>query len=73
MSFFETGFLGNVARLTNAKSRSISAENPNGEKGAGAQTIPDDASAGSSLGKGWKIRPCITLPAMLPVHLRWPR
>jgi len=63
MGFFDTGFLSNVAKVTNAKTRSISAENPNGEKGAGAQAEPDEHSPGSMLGKGWKIRPCITLPA----------
>ncbi|MCE5323737.1 DUF2961 domain-containing protein [bacterium] len=61
MSFFETGFLSNVAKITNAKTRSISAENPNGEKGKGAMEIPQADSAGSMLGQGWKIRPCISL------------
>ncbi|MGC8862760.1 MAG: glycoside hydrolase family 172 protein [Armatimonadota bacterium] len=69
MSFFETGFLSNVARVTAAKTRSISAENPAGEKGAGAQAEPDEHSAGSMLGKGWKIRPCITVPANSTVTL----
>jgi hypothetical protein len=63
MGFFETGFLSNVAKLTDAKTRSISAENPKGEKGAGAQEVPDERNAASMLGKGWKVRPCITLPA----------
>ena len=62
MSFFDTGFLSNVAKLTYAKTRSISAENPAGEKGAGAQAVPDENNAGSMLGQGWKIRPCVTLP-----------
>ena len=35
MSFLDTGFLSNVAKLTNAKTRSICAENPNGAKGRG--------------------------------------
>jgi len=63
MGYFETGFLSNVARVTGAKTRSICAENPKGEKGAGAQAAPDEASCGSMLGRGWKIKPCITLPA----------
>lgn len=69
MSFSDTGFLSNLAKVTDAKTRSISAENPNGEKGAGAQAEPDERSAGSMLGKGWKIRPCITLPAGSKVTL----
>ncbi len=63
MGFFDTGFLSNVAKVTSGKTRSISAENPKGEKGAGAQAEPDEHNPGSMLGKGWKIRPCITLPA----------
>lgn len=62
MGFFDTGFLSNIAKVTNAKSRSISAENPTGEKGAGAQAVPDENNAGSMLGQGWKVRPCIDLP-----------
>lgn len=52
-----------LPRLSNAQSRSISAENPTGEKGGGAQATPDAASPASALGRGWKVRPCITLPA----------
>ena len=63
MSFFDTGFLSNLAKVSDAKTRSISAENPKGGKGAGAQAVPDERSAGSMLGKGWKIRPCTTAPA----------
>lgn len=54
--------LFDIARLSNGKTRSISAENPDGKPGAGAQEVPDDKSAASMLGKGWKVRPCITLP-----------
>ena len=46
-----------------AKTRSISAENPKGEVGGGAKEIPDQDNPASNLGKGWKVRPCITLPA----------
>ena len=63
MGFYDTGFLSGVAKLTDAKTRSISAENPKGEKGAGAQAVPDEHSASSMLGQGWKVRPCIGLPA----------
>jgi hypothetical protein len=63
MGFFDTGFLSNVARMTDAKTRSISAENPKGEVGGGAKEVPDANSAAARLGKGWKVRPCIDLPA----------
>jgi len=53
--------LGGLPMLSDAETRSISAENPNGEKGAGAQDMPDENNAGSMLGQGWKIRPCITV------------
>ena len=54
--------LGSIPLLSDAQTRSISAENPKGEKGGGAKAVPDERSAASMLGKGWKIRPCITLP-----------
>lgn len=63
MAFYETGFLNNVARVTNGKSRSISAENPDGAKGGGAKAEPQSGDATLWVGKGWKVRPCITLPA----------
>lgn len=56
--------LGTLPKLSNAKTRSICAENPTGEKGAGAQAIPPNEGHPSSvLGQGWKVKPCITLPA----------
>ena len=54
--------LESIGLLSNAKTRSISAENPTGAVGGGAKETPDAGNAGSALGKGWKIRPCITLP-----------
>jgi len=54
--------LSDIARLSNAKTRSISGENPSGEKGGGAQAFPDETSLPSMLGRGWKVRPRITLP-----------
>lgn len=52
--------MGNLSRLSDAKSRSISAENFTGEKGKGGMAV-DGASAGcaSELGVGWKISPCV--------------
>ncbi|MBN1348489.1 DUF2961 domain-containing protein [candidate division KSB1 bacterium] len=59
---FESSFgLGTVALLSNSVSRSICAENPTGEKGAGAKEIPDENNHASELGQGWKVRPCLTL------------
>jgi len=54
--------LGTLPLLWNAKSRSISAENPTGDTGEGGREIPDVSSPASKLGSGWKVRPCITLP-----------
>ncbi len=62
--------LPDIARLRNARTRSVSAENPTGAKSGGAQAIPPDArgkgatdghctAAASELGKGWKVRPCL--------------
>jgi len=55
--------LGSLPLLSNAKTRSISAENPRGEVAGGAKAVPAPTDPGSELGQGWKIRPCITLPA----------
>ena len=55
--------LGSLPLLSPAQTRSISAENPDGAKGGGAKAEPDPGNAGSALGRGWKVRPCITLPA----------
>lgn len=56
-------FFGMLPILSDAETRSISAENPTGEKGKGAMAIPDERNPASELGVGWKVRPCITLPA----------
>jgi hypothetical protein len=55
--------LGSIPLLSDAKSRSISAENPDGSVGGGAKADPEGSGAGRELGVGWKVRPCITLPA----------
>ncbi|HJN14048.1 MAG TPA: glycoside hydrolase family 172 protein [Armatimonadota bacterium] len=54
--------MGGLPYLMDAKTRSISAENVDGAKGAGAQAVPEGGAA-ADLGTGWKVRPCITLPA----------
>ena len=58
---FDSGMSG-IARLSEAKSRSISAENLDGKKGGGAQADPAGEGPARELGVGWKVRPCITLP-----------
>ncbi len=55
--------LSGMFRAPDALSRSVSAENPDGSKAGGARAVPDDNSAAGKLGKGWKVRPCILLPA----------
>jgi len=55
--------LGSIPLISDAETRSISAENPEGKRGEGAKAIPDSNSAASDLGQGWKVRPCITLKA----------
>ena len=54
--------LGNIACLSSAKTRSISAENPDGAKGGGARAVPEGGPA-EWLGEGWKVRPYINLTA----------
>src|SRR5690349_1949210 len=62
--------LHNISRLSGAKTRSISAENFTGEKGkAGMATEGTGARAARDLGQGWKISPCITVPANSTVTL----
>jgi hypothetical protein len=54
--------LGNLARLSRAETRSISAENPTGAKGAGGMaTEGTGALPGRDLGQGWKISPSIVI------------
>jgi hypothetical protein len=55
--------LSGLALLSEAETRSISAENPTGEVGGGAHADPQGQGPAATLGKGWKVRPCITLPA----------
>jgi hypothetical protein len=52
--------LGNLSRLSDAKTRSISPENFKGEKGRGGMAmVTDEKSAARELGQGWKVSPCI--------------
>ncbi|MHB8718923.1 MAG: glycoside hydrolase family 172 protein [Candidatus Dormibacteria bacterium] len=53
-----------LAHVADEESRSISAENPDGAKGGGGRAEPSgDLHPARSLGRGWKVRPCIPLPA----------
>ena len=62
--------LGNLARLSEAETRSISAENPTGAKGAGGQaTEGTGTSPARELGQGWKVSPSINLPGKTTVTL----
>src|SRR5450759_5112358 len=70
--------LGNIMKLSNAITRSITAENVYGEKGKGGMADLSVASqeevkkigqkwdgpnpCARDLAKTWKVRPCITLP-----------
>jgi hypothetical protein len=56
--------LANIYRLSDAKSRSISPENINGEKGKGAMAVKGTGeSAARELGKGWKLSPSVEIKA----------
>ena len=54
--------LGNLYRLSDAKSRSISPENFNGEKGKGGMaTTGTGSNASRDLGQGWKVSPSVVI------------
>lgn len=56
--------LGNLSRLSSARTRSISPENFTGEKGkAGMATEGTGAGCAKDLGRGWKISPSIKIEA----------
>lgn len=57
----ETG-MSNLFRLSDAKSRSISPENFNGEKGKGGMATEGTGSnASRDLGQGWKVSPSVRI------------
>ena len=75
-AFAQPGFngldvnMGNLYRLSNAKSRSISPENFTGEKGKAGMAVPNDkaapntanaSNAARDLGQGWKVNPYIRI------------
>ena len=54
--------LNNLYRLSTARSRSISPENVNGEKGKGGMaTSGTGSSASRDLGQGWKLSPSVVI------------
>jgi hypothetical protein len=54
--------LGNLYRVSRAKTFSISPENPTGEKGKGGMATQGSASeAARDLGQGWKVNPFIVI------------
>ena len=54
--------LGNLSRLSHAKSRSISPENFSGEKGKGGMSMDGLAkNAARDLGQGWKVSPYVKI------------
>jgi len=56
--------LGNIFRLSNAKSRSISPENFNGAKGKGGMAATGTGSnASRDLGQTWKVSPSVRIKA----------
>jgi len=56
--------MGNLSRLSNAKTRSISPENFTGEKGKGGMaTEGTGANAARELGQTWKVSPSVVLEA----------
>ena len=71
------GGISSLPVLTDAQTRSISAENPTGEKGKGGMAIPNpselkpaaSARAADDLGQGWKVRPFLRVNAGKTVTL----
>src|SRR5262245_47651115 len=53
--------LSQIAKLSNAETRSVTAENVHGEKGKGGMAIDPNHGPSRELGQGWKVRPCISL------------
>ena len=55
--------MSNIHELSDVESRSLCAENPNGEKGKGGMADAHEKGAARDLGRGWKCRPCISIKA----------
>src|SRR5882724_7274160 len=62
--------LASLALLSAAQSRSISAENPHGEKGGGGKATEGiSANAARELGQGWKVSPALSFPGGATLEL----
>lgn len=48
-------------KLADTETFSVSAENPTGGRNRGALEIPGPENPARRLGRGWKVRPCISL------------
>lgn len=58
--------MSSLYKLSDAQTRSICPENKTGAKGAGAMAELGDGNgsgAARDLGKGWKVSPCVSVPA----------
>ena len=54
--------LDNLWRLSDAETRSISAENPDGQRGGGGRALDGTGvMAARELGQGWKVSPSINI------------
>jgi len=61
-----TSSMSDLIHLSNAKTRSISPENPSGEVGKGGMATLDIGTASNAardLGQGWKVNPYIMIPS----------
>ena len=65
---FQDG-LGCLSVLSDAESRSISVENPNGERGGAKAPTPDAPHSSHPLGESWKVRSAINLASSETVAL----
>ena len=62
MNNFDSGLLGGLSNICDFESRSISAENPTGEKGKGGMATEGTGMVASEhLGQGWKVSPSIDM------------
>lgn len=61
--------LGNLSRLSKAKTRSFCAENSTSEKGKGGMAPADPNGCARDLGQGWKCNPWTGIPPLKTVTL----
>src|SRR5437867_130843 len=62
--------MGNLSRLSDAQTRSISPENFTGEKGKGGMALKGTgAAAARGMGQGWKISPSVVIQPAATLEL----